>query len=101
VRAALVVAIVAAIVVVLGLFPSAVRIAGLAVMVAAAIITSPGRLGPGGGWWWMMSAGVALSVAGALIAQAASGLGGVIALLGGMTVVVFGAIGYPAREEEN
>jgi hypothetical protein len=48
----------------------------------------------------MMSAGVALSVAGALVAQAASGLGGVIALLGGMMVVVFGLIGYPVREDQ-
>jgi hypothetical protein len=98
-RAALVVAAIAAIIVLLGLFPPGVRIAFLVLIALATLVALPLRPRDGGGWWWILAGGAAASIAGAIIAQPSATLGGVIALLGGVAVIVGAAVGFPAEGE--
>lgn len=88
----------AAVIVVLGLFGTAVRVACLVVIAVAAVFASPWRPADGGGWWWILAGGAAASIAGAIIAQPAATVGGVIALIGGLAVIIGAAIGFPTEE---
>ena len=98
-RIALVVAAIAALVVVLGIFGTGVRIACLVLIALATVISLPLRSDDGGGWWWLLAGGAAASIAGAIIAQPSATLGGVIALLGGLAVIIGAVIGFPREGE--
>src|SRR3954451_15639499 len=100
VQVALIVAALAALIVMLGLFSIAVRVGLLVVMAGTVVICAPARAQRGGGWWTVLAAGVGASIAGALIAQAAQTLGGLIAVIGGVLVVCAAAIGFPLTFEE-
>jgi hypothetical protein len=93
-RVTLFVAAISALIVLLGLFGGAVRIVCLVLIAAAALLTAPPRVNRGGGWWRILAAGAVASIAGAIIAQPAAGLGGWIALLGGLAVIVAAAVGF-------
>jgi hypothetical protein len=97
-RVTLVVAAISALIVLLGLFGDVVRIACLVLMAAAVLLTASPRVNHGGNWWRMLAAGAAASILGAIIAQPASTLGGWIALLGGLAVIVAAAVGFAAEE---
>jgi hypothetical protein len=99
-RIALVVAAIAGLVVLLGIFGTGVRIACLVLIALATVITLPSRSGDGGGWWWILAVGAAASIAGAIIAQPSATLGGVIALLGGLSVIIGAIIGFPREAEQ-
>lgn len=98
-RVALVVRAIGALIVVLGIFGTGFRIACLVVVALAALFALPLRSSDGGGWWWILAGGAVASIAGAIIALPAATLGGVIALLGGLAVIVAAAIGFPAQGE--
>jgi hypothetical protein len=99
-RVALVVAAIAALIVVLGIFGTGFRIACLVLMTLAAAVALPLRPRDGGGWWWFILAGGAVaSVVGAIVAQSAVTIGGILALLGGLAVIVAAAIGFPREAE--
>jgi uncharacterized membrane protein HdeD (DUF308 family) len=98
-RIALAIAGIAAFIVVVGVFGTAFRIACLVLIALAAVVTLPLRSGDGGGWWWILAGGAAASIAGAIIAQPAATLGGLIALLGGIAVIIGAAVGFPTQEE--
>ena len=98
-RVALVVAAVGALVVVLGIFGTGVRVACLVGIALATLVSLPFRAREGAGWWWILAGGAAASIAGAIIAQPSSTLGGLIALLGGIAVIIAAAIGFPTQEE--
>jgi hypothetical protein len=97
-RLALLVAAVAAILVALDLFSTAVRVACLAVLAAVLGITAGERRRLGSGWWDLVAAGTVLSIAGALLAQAAATAGGIIAIAGAALVLVGATIGFPPGE---
>jgi hypothetical protein len=97
-RVTLVVAAISALVVLLGVFGDAVRVVCLVLVAAAALVAAPVHAKRGGGWWWMLAGGAAASIAGAIIAQPASTLGGWIALLGGLAVIVGAAVGFSTEE---
>jgi uncharacterized membrane protein HdeD (DUF308 family) len=94
-RIALVVGAIAALVVVLGLFASGVRIACLVLIALATVVALPLRSDDGSGWWWILAGGAAASIAGAILAQPSATFGGVIALLGGLAVIIGAVIGFP------
>ena len=98
-RIALVVAGIAGLVVLLGIFGTGFRIACLVLIALATLITLPMRSDDGGGWWWILAGGAAASIAGAIIAQPSATLGGVIALLGGLAVIIGAVIGCPREGE--
>ena len=90
---------IAAFVVVIGIFGTGFRIACLVLIALATLMALPLRPRDGGGWWWILAGGAVASIAGAIIAQPSATLGGVIALLGGITVIIAAAIGFPTRQE--
>lgn len=83
-----------ALIVVLDLFPAPVRIVCLALIAAVSVVAAPWRSGRSGGWWWILAGGAAASIAGALASQPAAGLGGWLAVVGGLAVFVGAAIGW-------
>lgn len=99
-RTALVVASLAAVVILAGLFSDVVRYACLGVLVLAALITAPERNRKGGGWWTLLGAGVGLSIIGAGLAELSESAGGLVAVAGGVLVVISSVIGFPADELE-
>jgi hypothetical protein len=98
-RIALVVAAIGAFIVVLGIFGTGFRIACLVLIALAMLVSLPLRPRDGGGWWWILAGGAVASIVGAIIAQPSATLGGVIALLGGIAVIISAAIGFPTQEE--
>jgi len=98
-RVTLVVAAISALIVVLGLFGAVVRVVCLVLLGAAALLTAPPRVNRGGSWWRILAAGAGASIAGAIIAQPAPTVGGWIALLGGLAVIVAAAVGFSIPEE--
>jgi hypothetical protein len=97
-RITLAVAAISALIVVLGLFGDVVRVLCLVLIAAAALLTASPRVNRGGSWWWILVGGAVASIAGAIIAQPASSVGGWIALLGGLAVIVGAAVGFGVEE---
>jgi hypothetical protein len=97
VQAALLLAAVAAAVILLGFLGTAGDIVALAAIVLAMVLTAPAGRAPGGGWWSLLAAGTALSVLGALLALATETAGGLVALIGGVAVLIAVAFGFPTR----
>ncbi len=95
-RAVLVASVLAAVVVLAGVFPDGVRYGCVGVIVLTALVTIAARKRPGGGWWNLLGAGAALSAAGAAVAQVADTPGGLLAVIGGSLVVIGATTGYPA-----
>jgi hypothetical protein len=98
-RAALVGAAIGAVIVVLNLFATGFRVFCLVVIVIAALVALPEGRREGGTWWWLLAGGAAASVLGAILAQPSTTLGGWLALLGGLAVVIGATIGFPREEE--
>lgn len=97
-RTVLVVAALCALVVVFNAFPAFVRIVCLIAIGVAVVVTAP-RRGHGGLWWYVLLAGAALSIVGALLAELSQTVGGVLALVGGLSVIAGAILGLPSEEE--
>jgi hypothetical protein len=94
-QASLLIASAGAIAILLGLFGTAVSVAGLAAIVLGTVLAAPAVREEGGGWWRLLAAGAALSILGALLALVSETVGGLVAVLGGVAVVTGAAIGFP------
>lgn len=97
-RASLVAAALASLLILTGVFGDVVAYVCLGVVVTATLLTSPERQRPGGGWWSILGAGAALSVAGAGIAELSDTVGGILAVIGGVLVVTGATVGFPVDE---
>ena len=97
---ALVAAALAAGAILVSLFGDAVQLVCLGVIVVATILTAPMRGLEGGGWWSLLAVGALASVAGAALAELTETVGGLVAVLGGVLVVVGATIGFPLQEYE-
>jgi hypothetical protein len=99
-RTALVAAAIAALVVLLNAFSAGFRVLCLGVIVIATVLSFPESRREDGGWWWFLAGGAAGSVIGAIVAQPSATLGGWMALLGGLVVIIGATVGFPREEEE-
>ena len=99
-RTALVLASLAAVVILVGLFSDVARFVCVGIILAAAAITAGERSREGGGWWTLLGLGAALSAVGAGIAQVQDSVGGLVAVIGCVLVVIGSVIGFPADELE-
>lgn len=91
----------AALIVVTGALPEAVRLACVAAIVVGTVATAGEHRQPGGGWWALLAAGAALSVLGAALAaigESTETAGGLVALAGGALVVIGATVGFPLGE---
>ena len=85
----------ASLVILTGAFSDLVAVGCVLVVVGATALSAGERHRPGGGWWALMALGAAMSAGGGLVAQLSEGLGGVLALLGGVAVIIAAAVGFP------
>jgi hypothetical protein len=99
-QVALSLAALAALAILVGLFSDVVAAVCLGIIALCAVITAPARRSEGGGWWNMFALGTVVSVAGALLAIPADTIGGLLAALGCVLVVVAAAMGFPAGAGE-
>ena len=93
---------VGAVIILLGVFGTVASIVGLVLVVGGAVLAAPyappaGE--PGRGWWSMLAVGAGISVLGALVALLTDTLGGLLAAVGGVLVVIAVALGYPLSGE--
>lgn len=89
-----------AVVILLGLSGTGASIAGLGAIGAGTVLAAPAGRGPRGGWWTLLATGAVLSGAGALLSLATEGVGGLLALIGGVAVIAGAALGFPLDERE-
>jgi hypothetical protein len=104
VQIALGMAVLGAALILCGLFGVVISVIGLLLIVAGTVLSAPAAPSPGQpgrGWWPMLAAGAALSLLGALVSIASDTIGGLIAVAGGVAVVVGAALGFPLEDREN
>lgn len=94
-RAGLLIAAVGALLVVIN--PFGLAIAGLVLTVVGAIVAA--RRGVGHTWYWMVAGGAALAVLSRLIAEGAQTLGGWLAVIGCLLVMIGASLGYPLASD--
>ena len=99
-RLALIAAVLAAGVILTGLFSDPVRYACLGLIVFVTLLSAAERRQPGGGWWTLLATGAGLSIAGAALAELSEGVGGLVAVVGGALVVIGATIGFPAPADD-
>ncbi len=94
---ALLIAPAGAIVIMLGRFGTGAEIGALIAIALGTVLAAPAARGPDGGWWSLLGTGAILSFAAPLVALAGEGLGGLVALIGGICVLTGAALGFPGR----
>lgn len=99
-RGTLIIAALAALVVLAGVFGDAVRYGCLALIALATLLTVTERRRPGGGWWNALGLGAGLALAGAALAEASETAGGLVTVVGGALVVIAATVGFPLASEE-
>lgn len=77
--------------------PFGIAVAGLVLGVLGAIIAARGGLGHN--WYWALAAGAALMVLSRLIAEGAETLGGWLAVIGALCILVAASLGYPLASD--
>lgn len=84
-------------IILLSLFGTAASVVGLALIVLGTVVSAPASEG---GWWALLAAGTAISIAAALVQLGSNALGGLLAVIGGVLVLVAVSLGYPMGSEE-
>jgi hypothetical protein len=77
--------------------PFGIAVAGLVLGVVGAVIAARGGLGHS--WYWALAAGAALMVLSRLIAEGAETLGGWLAVIGALCILVAASLGYPLASD--
>lgn len=70
-------------------------ILGLFLAAGGAALAAPG--GVGNGWYWGVAGGAIVSVLARLIAESAETVGGWLAVIGAIAILIGAALGYPVR----
>lgn len=98
---ALAIAAAGAVVIMLGLLGTAASLIGLAAIALGTVLSAPAARGSEGGWWNLLASGAVLSAAAALISIGSEGVGGLLALVGGVAVIAGAALGFPLGERRS
>jgi hypothetical protein len=77
--------------------PFGLAIAGLVLTVVGAVMAARG--GMGHTWYWMIAGGAALAVVSRLIAEGAQTLGGWLAVIGCLMVLIGASLGFPLASD--
>jgi hypothetical protein len=96
-RVGVLIAAIGALLVVFDLFGLA--IVGLVLAAVGALLAARG--GMGRGWYWALVAGAVVVVLSRLIAEGAETLGGWLAVIGSLCILIAASLGYPLASDEN
>jgi hypothetical protein len=77
--------------------PFGLAIAGLVLAVVGTLLAARGGLGRT--WYWMIAAGTLLAILSRLIAEAAQTLGGWLAVIGCLMIMIGASLGYPLASD--
>jgi len=77
--------------------PFGIAIAGLVLSVAGALLAAQGGLGHR--WYWMLAGSAAIVVLSRLIAEGAETLGGWLAVIGCLGILIGASLGYPLASD--
>jgi hypothetical protein len=94
-RAGVLIAAVGALLVVIDPFDLAV--AGLVLAVIGAVLAARG--GAGHTWYWMIAGGAAIAVISRLIAEGAQTIGGWLAVIGCLMIMIGASLGFPLASD--
>jgi hypothetical protein len=94
-RIGVVVAAVGALLVVID--PFGLAVAGLVLAVVGAVLAARG--GMGHTWYWMIAGGAAIAVLSRLIAEGAQTLGGWLAVIGCLLILIGASLGFPLASD--
>jgi hypothetical protein len=95
-RAGLLIACLGAVLVIFDFF--GLGVLGLFLAAGGVALAAPG--GVGKGWYWAVVIGAVLTVLSKPIAEEAQTLGGWLAVIGAVTILIATALGYPTRRQE-
>jgi hypothetical protein len=97
-RFSLLLAAVGALVILLRLFGDVASFAGVVAILAGVVLSAPYAPppeAPGRGWWTMLATGAGITTAAAALTVVAETVGGLLAVLGCVLVVIAVALGFP------
>jgi hypothetical protein len=94
-RAAVAIAAIGALLVVIN--PFGLAVAGLVLAVVGAVLAARG--GAGHTWYWMIAGGAALAVLSRLISEGSQVLGGWLAVIGCLLILIGASLGYPLASD--
>ena len=77
--------------------PFGLAVAGLVVAAIGALLAARGGLGQR--WYWLLAGGAALMILSRLIAEGAEILGGWLAVIGALMVLIAASLGYPLASD--
>jgi hypothetical protein len=92
-QAGLLIASLGAVMVIVGVF----GVAGLVLCAVGAVMAAPGGLGKS--WYWLVAGGAIVVILSRLIAEGAETLGGWLAVIGSVAILIGTSLGYPVRNE--
>jgi hypothetical protein len=74
-------------------------IVGLVMAAVGAVIAAPGGLGRK--WYWALAAGAVTVILSRLIAEGSETLGGWLAVIGSLCILISASLGYPLASDED
>jgi hypothetical protein len=74
-------------------------IAGLVLAAVGAVIAARGGLGRR--WYWALAAGAVIMILSRLIAEGSETLGGWLAVIGALCILIAASLGYPLASDED
>jgi hypothetical protein len=72
-------------------------VVGLFLCAVGAVMAAPGGLGKS--WYWLVAGGAIIAILSRLIAESTETLGGWLAVIGAVAILIGTSLGYPVRNE--